>query len=219
VFYSLLQSKEYDRVTPLTLMGGVTGSRFLENTPLCEVPVVVFDFETTGLNPRESRIIEIGAIKFIAQKEVARFSQLIDPGVQISSEITRITGITNADLAGKPPIPEVLPAFHDFLRGAVGIAHNAEFDISMLHYESLRLGITCEYTVFCTLKMARVLLAHLERKNLDTLAKHYNLTFEERHRSIGDILVTAQVLWNMWTENPHIKTIADMAPYRENMLK
>ncbi|MBX9703382.1 MAG: hypothetical protein K2X39_04445, partial [Silvanigrellaceae bacterium] len=137
-----------------------------------------------------------------------------NPGEKISREIEKITGISDAMLSDMPTVDKVLPAFHDFLRGAMGVAHNAEFDVGMLHYESARLGIKCDYTVLCTLKMARSLV-QIERRNLDALAKHFDLTFESRHRSIGDILVTAGVLWKMLEENPHLKLISDLYSFRE----
>jgi DNA polymerase III subunit epsilon len=201
---------------PKAILGGVTGSRFALSTSIHSVPLVIFDFETTGLDTKHDRIIEIGAVKFQGRQEVARFDQLVHPGRTISQEITQVTGITNEMLLGQPPIEDVLPAFHDFLRGCVGVAHNAEFDTKMMISESYRLGIQCDYFIVCTLKMARELVK-IERRNLDSLAAHYNLTFESRHRSIGDILVTAGVLWNMLEENSHLVTLKDFSPYQEVM--
>lgn len=202
--------------TPQAIMGGVTGSRFALSERIATLPLVVFDFETTGLDTRNDRIIEIGAVKFEGRREVARFSQLVDPRRPISDDITRVTGITNDMLVGQPTIDEVLPAFHDILRGCVGVAHNAEFDTRMLVSESARLGIQCDYFVLCTLRMARELVK-IERRNLDALAQHYGLAFESRHRSIGDILVTAGVLWNMLDENPRLVSLRDFAPWQEIM--
>ncbi|WP_186643833.1 3'-5' exonuclease [Fluviispira vulneris] len=217
LFHFLLSRKENLNSSHVAIMGGVSGSRFAFEEKLSDLPIVIFDFETTGLDIRTAKIIEIGAIKYLGRKEVGRFSELIDPKENVSEEITRITGIDNSMLVGKPSIQEILPKFHDFLRGCVGFAHNAEFDVGMLHHESYRLGISCDYTIFCSLKMARALVK-IERRNLDALAAHYGLTFESRHRSIGDILVTAGVLWRMIDENPELQTIADFSSYREEML-
>ncbi|APJ03546.1 PolC-type DNA polymerase III [Silvanigrella aquatica] len=216
IFHFILSRKDKFVASPVAIMGGLSGSRFHGNELLKDVPIVIFDFETTGLDTRRSRIIEIGAIKYQNRKEIERFSHLIHPGIPVSEEITRITGIDNAMLEGKPDFQTILPQFHDFLRGCVGLAHNAEFDLGMLFHESNRLGISCDYTVFCSLKMARALVK-IERRNLDALAQHYGLTFESRHRSIGDILVTAGVFWCMLDENPELKIISDLAPYREEM--
>ncbi len=208
--------KKQNTNTPISILGGVTGSRFDPADKFMDKPFVIFDFETTGLDTRAARIIEIGAIKYLNRKEIGRFSQLINPGMPVSKDITRITGIENSMLVGMPPIQDVLPQFHDFFRGCIGVAHNAEFDMGMLFHESNRLGVSCDYTLICSLKMARTFVK-IESRTLDALAKHYNLQFESRHRSIGDILVTAQVLWNMLDEQPQLQTIADLLPFRESM--
>lgn len=217
IFAKLILGKPAAQLTNFAIMGGISGSSFSDGQSITELPVVVFDFETTGLDTKTARIIEIGAVKYIGRKEVDRYSTLINPGMKLPPETFGITGINDAMLEGQPGISSVLTQFHDFLRGCVGVAHNAEFDTGMLTHESARLGIRCCYHVLCTLKMARALVK-CERKNLDSLATHYNLTFESRHRSIGDILVTAQVLWHMLDENPHLQTLKDFAPYQEIMV-
>jgi DNA polymerase III epsilon subunit family exonuclease len=216
VFYELLQNNSAQNAVPTTILGGISGSFFMDSDRFHDKPFVIFDFETTGLDTRMARIIEIGAIKYVNRKEVGRFSQLVQPGQKLSSEITRITGITDAMLVGQPTIDHVLPEFHDFLRGSIGVAHNAEFDLSMLFHESNRLGVSCDYTVICTLKMARAFVK-IESRNLDSLARHFGLQFESRHRSIGDILVTADVLWKICDEHPELQTVAHLLPFREFM--
>ncbi|MBQ9952798.1 MAG: hypothetical protein IJO92_00495, partial [Clostridia bacterium] len=77
---------------------------------------VCFDFETTGLG-KEDKIIEIGAVKVIDGYMVARYSSLVDPKVLIDPLITKITGITNEMVAGKPTIEELMPSFYEFVQG------------------------------------------------------------------------------------------------------
>jgi len=216
IFHQLLNGRSARQVAPIAIMGGVSGSTFAPNEKLNDLPVVVFDFETTGLDVKNARIIEIGAIKFKNQKEIARFSTLVNPGQKLPPETFGITGIDDEMLADAPPLQDVFYNFHEFMRGCVGVAHNAEFDCNIMLHESARLGMSCHYHVLCTLKMARALV-NSERKNLDALAAHYNLTFESRHRSIGDILVTAAVLWNMLKERPELQTLADLSAYQEPM--
>lgn len=161
------------------------------------LPIVIFDFETTGLDVYRDRIIEIGAIKYVDGKRVSDFSCLINPEMALPEVITKITGITDAMLDGQPLIENVLPDFLQFIDKSVLVAHNAEFDLNFLRSVAGRLGYQIEYPCFCTLKMARILLPDLESKNLDTLAKHYELTFAARHRSVGDCEVTGAVLNNL----------------------
>lgn len=157
-------------------------------------PLVIFDFETTGLDVYRDRIIEIGAIKYVNGERVGDFSFLINPEMALPEVIRKITGITDEMLVGKPLIDEVLPDFLQFIHKSILVAHNAEFDLNFLRSVAGRLGYQIEYPCFCTLKMARILLPELESKNLDTLAKHYDLSFAARHRSIGDCEVTGGVL-------------------------
>jgi DNA polymerase-3 subunit alpha (Gram-positive type) len=216
-FYDIVCKKKAAAAAPIALLGGVSGSSFDPTTRISELPIVVFDFETTGVDPRTDRIIEIGAVKFVGRKEVERVSQLVHPGIPLPQEIIDITGITDEMLADAPPMSQVLPALHDLMRGSVGIAHNAEFDANFLSHESARLGVHCDYHLICTLKMSRALVK-TPRHKLDILAAHYNLQFESRHRSIGDILVTAQVFWRMLDENKSIQTLQDASAYKQDML-
>jgi DNA polymerase III epsilon subunit family exonuclease len=164
-----------------------------------EVPIVVFDFETTGLDINQDRIIEIGAEKLVGFEVVDTFSTFISTDVELSAQIQQLTGITPDMLTGQPRVEDVLPEFLQFVDGSLMVAHNAEFDFTMLRAAALRLGYEVDLPCFCTLKMARTILPKLENRKLDTLAAHYNLTFSSRHRSMGDVRVTAEVLKNLLT--------------------
>ena len=170
--------------------------RFLapKDKPVKDCRLVVFDFETTGLNSAKDRIIEIGALRVEAGRPTAEFSTLIQPEMPLPETVVRITGITDEMLVGQPLIEDKWREFLDFIEGAILVAHNAEFDMAFLRNASQRLGYQVQWPCFCTLKMARQLLPDLESKNLDTLAEHYGLQFEARHRSIGDCKVTSAVL-------------------------
>jgi DNA polymerase III subunit epsilon len=197
------------------VLGGVYGSQFSKNAKISEVPIVIFDFETTGLSHKASRIIEIGAIKYVNGVETQVLSQLVNPQANISEEITQITGITNEDVKNSPTIQQAFPEFLSLLQGCLGVAHNAEFDYGMMAYEASRLGVTCQYSVVCSLKMARQLV-QIDRRDLDSLAAHFGFEFESRHRSIGDIRMTAQILWKMLELHPQIQTFGDLHSFMES---
>src|SRR4051812_42143457 len=74
-------------------------------------PIVIFDFETTGLDSMRDRIIKIGAIKYVKGKRVGDFSYLIKRDVPLPKIITKIRVITADMLEGKPAIEDVLPEF------------------------------------------------------------------------------------------------------------
>lgn len=109
--------------------------------------MLIFDTETTGfLLPgqplaNQPHIIEIGMIKTDGQlNELARFQRLLCPGKMLEPIITEITGITDADLEGCPRFARVVADLADFCRGEKEcVAHNVEFDRSMLVNELLRI--------------------------------------------------------------------------------
>lgn len=182
-----------------------------------EMPIVVFDFETTGLDAQQDRIIEIGAEKMIGFEVVDRFSTLVHTTVELTPQIQQLTGITPDMLTGKPPVEEVLPDFLKFIDGSLMVAHNAEFDLMMLKAAATRLGYDVDLPCFCTLKMARTILPNLENRKLDTLAGHYGLEFApgSRHRSAGDVRVTAEVLRNLITvDGDGLECWKDLQPYQ-----
>ena len=181
---------------------------------MSSAPIVIFDFETTGLDSYRDQIIEIGGLKIENGKSVAEFSTLIDPKIPLPETAAAITGITQEMLDGQPTIEEKLPEFIEFFKGCILVAHNAEFDMAFLRNNCERQGIQLEWPSFCTLKLARHLLPDLESKSLDALAEYYNLTFESRHRSIGDCKVTSSVLQAFISnEGQNLKRWGDYNPF------
>jgi DNA polymerase-3 subunit epsilon len=92
-----------------------------------------FDIETTGLDPRQDRIVEFGAVKFDNRGPICRYSTLINPGIPMPPEAGRVNGITDEMLAGKPSLETVFPDFLRLVYDTVIIAHNAPFDIGFVH--------------------------------------------------------------------------------------
>ena len=90
------------------------------------------DLETTGLNPKTERILEIGAVLVENGEVKDRFSALIDPKRQISQRIVELTGITDEMVAGKPDIQEALPEFLKFCKDYPLLGHHIIFDYSFL---------------------------------------------------------------------------------------
>lgn len=179
--------------------------------------LVVFDFETTGLDTNRDRIIEIGALKIRHGQIIEEFSTLIEPDIPMTQTAANVTGITPEMLVGQPRIESVLPDLLRFMEGSLLVAHNAEFDMAFLRHACRRVGIKLEWPCFCTLKLTRQLLPQLESRNLDALAAHYGLTFEARHRSIGDCKVTSAVLHSVLArEGQELHTWQDLQPFAVN---
>lgn len=100
---------------------------------------IAFDTETTGLEPKTDKIVEIGAVKFDSLGPIGRFSVLINPGIPMPAEASRVNGITDEMLSKQPSIEEVLPDFLSFIGSGVLVAHNAPFDLSFINAALARL--------------------------------------------------------------------------------
>ncbi|HVA77631.1 MAG TPA: exonuclease domain-containing protein [Candidatus Binataceae bacterium] len=162
---------------------------------LDEAPFTVVDLETTGGRAGPGTIIEIGAYRMIGRRLVDSFSSLVRPHGMIPRFITGLTSITNEMVATAPPIESVLPAFREFMGDSVMVAHNAAFDRGFLDFEFRRIfGMGLRNPVLCTLRMSRRLVPSLKRRRLDSLAEHFGLATDGRHRGLGDARMAAEIL-------------------------
>ena len=103
------------------------------SVPLFDVTFAVVDVETTGGGPATNALTEIAAAKFRGGECLGTFATLVDPNGAIPPFISALTGITDDMVRGAPSVPGVLPAFVEFVRGAVIVGHNVEFDLSFLN--------------------------------------------------------------------------------------
>ncbi|MDD9951660.1 MAG: 3'-5' exonuclease, partial [Zetaproteobacteria bacterium] len=133
----------------------------------------------------------------------------------LPEDCLRITVISPDMVACQPKLVEILPQFFSFIQGSVLVAHNASFDMGFVREQSSFLGYDFDWPAICTLRLAREYLSALPRKNLDTIAEHYGLSFEARHRSIGDVKVTVAVLENLLrAEAADLVTWKNFKPFR-----
>ncbi len=154
---------------------------------------VVFDIETTGFSAEHDRIIEIGAVRVEEGQITDRFSAFVNPQIPIPFEIEKLTGISDDMVLEEPLVEEVLPRFLEFCRGAVLVAHNADFDMSFIRKNAERQGLVCDFTVADTVGLARILLPQLNRYKLDAVAKALNISLENHHRAVDDAGCTAEI--------------------------
>ncbi len=154
--------------------------------PLRETVMVALDLETTGLNPRSDRVLEIGAVKFRDREELGRFHTLVDPGVPIPPFVVELTGIKPADIAGAPPMDAVLPELTAFLGSHPMIGHNVGFDAAFIRAA----GAPPRLETFDTYDLAYVLLPGASEYNLGGLGKRFGLVHDDPHRALSDALVT-----------------------------
>ncbi|MET2830003.1 DNA polymerase III subunit epsilon [Mesorhizobium shangrilense] len=159
---------------------------------------IIFDTETTGLDSREDRVIELGGIELVNRFPTGKtFHHYINPkGRAIHAEAQAVHGISAADLQGKPTFAEIAEEWLAFADGAKLIAHNATFDIGFLNVELGRLGhpVIDNGLVVDTLALAR--RKHpMGPNSLDALCRRYGIdnTRRTKHGALLDSELLAEV--------------------------
>ncbi|HEY3504570.1 MAG TPA: DEDD exonuclease domain-containing protein [Actinocatenispora sp.] len=165
--------------------------------PLAATTFVVVDLETTGGAPVDAGITEIGAVKVRGGEHLGEFASLVNPGMEIPPFIAVLTGITDVMVAEAPRLEEALPAFLEFAKGSVLVAHNAPFDVGFLKAACAKFGYTWPgFPVVDTVTLARRTLLRDEVPNckLGTLAAYFHARTEPCHRALDDARATVDVL-------------------------
>ncbi|MBC7884958.1 MAG: GIY-YIG nuclease family protein [Saprospiraceae bacterium] len=154
----------------------------------------VVDIETTGGLARRDRITEIAIALFDGDKIIATFQSLVNPERSIPTEITRITGITNAMVANAPKFYEIAKQVVTMTEGAIFVAHNVRFDYSFIREEFGALGFTFTRRQLCTVVLSRKAFPGLRSYSLGNLIRHFDIKVENRHRAMDDVLATVDIL-------------------------
>lgn len=195
----------------------------MKETKLTEIPFeeaeyCIFDFETTGMSGRQDKVIEIGMVKIRNGKIAETFSSFINPGRPIPYFITKLTGITNADVENAPFFDEVFNRMKEFIGDAVLIAHNLSFDHSFLKHECVNAELEFPSNdAVCTLRLARKIYPHFPSKSLGNLTKSLKIRHRDIHRGLGDSMATAKILLRMFPtlrEEHNIDTVSDLVSFQ-----
>lgn len=152
---------------------------------------VCLDLETTGLDPKTDKIIEIGAVRVSSGEIADTFQSFVNPGRMLPSKITELTGICDEDLKNAPAIEEVLPLFLEFAGDACLLGHSVIFDYSFMKKAVVNTDGKNKYEKMGidTLKIARKHLASLESRRLSYLCAYYGIE-QKAHRALGDAMAT-----------------------------
>lgn len=152
---------------------------------------IALDFETTGLIPGEDQIIDIGAVHVRNGEEIARFETLVNPGRELSQEISQLTGITNEHLAGAPHIDDVRSDFRAFLGSLPVMAHNARFE-----YAFLQQVFSAAYTplMMDTYQVLTLMYPLAPSHSLEHYIRSFGLRSHELHRGLQDALDMLEII-------------------------
>ena len=149
---------------------------------------VVFDLETTGLNPLQDTIIEISGIKVRNNQPTEEFSTLVNPGMPIPSAASKINGITDKMVEGAPGLGTALGGFLDFIGTDILVGHNIHtFDTNFLCdgvQRELNKEVKNDY--IDTFYMARSCLPQLGHYKLTDVAAYFGIATEGAHRALCD---------------------------------
>lgn len=162
-----------------------------------DLPLAVIDVETTGLDPEDHRVTEIGIIRFEQGEVVESYGQLVNPERSIPEESTKITGISDEDVKDAPLFSEIADAVHQRLQDVGIVAYNLSFDRSFVRMELERCGLAwpSESPTLDPLIFARQFFKDRRRKNLGAVCELLGIELEEAHRATNDATVTGHVLY------------------------
>ena len=156
---------------------------------------VAIDFETTGLDPQNCKIIELGAVRFWGGEPVEEFQQLINPEELLSTEIIELTNISDDMVMGEPTIDQVGQDFLDFVGTSPLVGQNVRFDLSFMMgiYRALGQPETITNHLYDTMTLARTFLFHHTGFSLTALCDFFELEHEQAHRAYHDALNTGNI--------------------------
>lgn len=157
---------------------------------------LALDFETTGLDRQRDRVVEIGALRYLAVRarngelafrEEAALSALVDPCMRMPAQARSIHGISDEDLEGAPRFGSLAPALLALAGDAIIVAHNAPFDIAFLAAELERSRMPAPRNASIDTRILAKRAFPLERSySLGALASRLGIEPGKAHRALDD---------------------------------
>lgn len=151
----------------------------------------IVDIETTGGFGAKNKITEIAIIIHDGDRELDRYSSLVDPDAFIPQNITALTGITNEMVEGAPKFYEVAKKVWEMTEGRTFVAHNVGFDYNIIKNEFKDLGAKFQRQKLCTIRLAKKISPGKPSYSLGNLCESFGIPLQNRHRALGDTEATA----------------------------
>lgn len=171
--------------------------------PWTTLPLIVLDFETTGVSPTECSPVSVAAVRFEGGKEVASFYTILKPDCLIPAEATAIHGITDEMVQDAPWLETVAGEILDVAYDALPVAYNAGYDRPILH--RFINGLDCPmfdpaHLWLDPLVVIRTLDKYVSgkgRHRLETCCARWGVALDGAHNALADARATGRLLWRL----------------------
>ncbi|MFQ5796678.1 MAG: exonuclease domain-containing protein [Candidatus Bipolaricaulia bacterium] len=176
------------------------------------ITFVAFDVETTGLFPVNDRLVELAGVKFRTGQILDTFDELIDPKIPIPADVSRLHGITNEMVAGRPNAEAVVSRFLRFIaphsEEVCLLAHNAGFDVNFVGFEISRMKRSYPpHPILDTLELARNQL-YLNSYKLEMVAQALQVRHPNAHRALADSLMVKGIFEGLTQRISNLQQLA-----------
>ena len=165
-------------------------------TPLNALSAVVLDTETTGLDIKNSRLIQIGAVRLVRGRiELDQtFESLVNPGEPIPSNSTKIHGLVDADVVDAPAFEQIAQKLNDWIGHSILIGYSIGFDLAIFERESKLRSIPWKAPrSIDVMHLVKIISPNLPDYSLDTIASWLDIDTSKRHQALGDAIITAEI--------------------------
>jgi len=192
-----------------------------KSTALDALRYVVLDTEMTSLDRRSNRLLSIGAIAMDGAKIRIgeQFYRVVNPGVPVPAESVVIHRLRSEDVESGEPCARALEGLCQFVQGAVLVGHFVDLDLQLLRKEMDGTGHKLSNPAVDTARVHQWILRHgqysedlhiqLEKLDIATLAKFYNLEMHDAHHALDDAFLTARV-WQVMMHRAQVLGIRNL---------
>lgn len=158
---------------------------------------IAVDLETTGLDPKRDKIIEIGAVRVKDGEVDDVYETFVNPYRKLEERVAALTGINDRQVEAAPGIEELIGCFLDFAGDLPLLGHHVIFDYSFLKRAAVNAGCSFERQGIDTLKLARRFMPQDEKKNLKAACEFFGLKQYLSHRALADSRAAHQLYQKM----------------------
>lgn len=169
----------------------------------------IVDIETTGGYATNNAITEVAIVLHDGIRELKRYETLVNPGMPIPRYVQALTGINDEMVSDAPYFNEIAGIIHEWLSGAVFVAHNVNFDYSFIKHQLKACRMDLDTRKLCTVRLSRKTFPGAPSYSLGNICSHLGISIPNRHRAGGDagatVLLFEKILQGGGLE--HIRTM------------